>query len=91
MPLAGTQLALKNAAKSAALSALKASQQPKVPEDAPLPEDNLDAIAAAIAEAVVVALNHILANAQVAPGIPVATAGSPAAQTGSTVSVGTLL
>ncbi len=47
-----------------------------------------DATALAIAEAVV---EHIKQAAQVAPGIPVATAGSPSAQTGSTTAPGVIL
>jgi len=50
---------------------------------------------AAIAKAVSASAEDIcamlLTEAQVAPGIPVATAGSPAAQTGATTSPGKLL
>jgi hypothetical protein len=42
---------------------------------------------AAIAEAVI---EHFLAEAVIAPGIPVATAGSPSAQTGATTGPGSL-
>ena len=45
------------------------------------------ATAEAIAEAVV---EHITQAAQVLPGIPVATAGSPSAQTGATTGPGTI-
>ena len=43
-------------------------------------------LATAIAEAGL----YVVANAQVNPGIPVATAGGPAAQTGATTAPGTL-
>lgn len=36
-------------------------------------------------------VNFLLASAQVAPGIPVATAGGPTAQTGATTAPGTLI
>lgn len=91
MPLAGTQVTLKNAAKNAALNYLKQAFRSKLPDDAELPTENLEDVANAIAEAVVVTLNHILANAQVAPGIPVTTAGSPSAMSGATVGPGKLL
>jgi hypothetical protein len=41
----------------------------------------------ALAEAIV---EHIVASATVLPGIPVATAGSPSAQTGATTGPGTI-
>jgi hypothetical protein len=45
-------------------------------------------IAADIAQAIIEA---ILAQAEVAPGIPVTTAGSPAAQSGATVAPGKII
>lgn len=46
------------------------------------------AVAAGVSEAII---PYIVANAVVAPGIPVATAGSPAAQTGATTGTGVIL
>jgi hypothetical protein len=37
-----------------------------------------------------VVVDHLIANSQVLPGIPVATAGSPTAQTGATTGPGAL-
>jgi hypothetical protein len=55
--------------------------------DVPLLDDTSKAIYNAIAAAVIA---HIQTNAQIPPGIPVATAGSPTAQTGATTGPGTI-
>lgn len=59
------------------------------------PDDSMDShakLAEAISKAVAkVIANLLLTEVQVAPGIPVATAGSPAAQTGATTAPGKLL
>jgi N-acetylglucosamine kinase-like BadF-type ATPase len=84
MPLAGTSAVLAALIKSKRLAKLDPAQ---VAANAA----GLDAMTddcAAIAEAV---LEHVVANATlvVAAGIPVATAGSAAAQTGATTAPGT--
>ncbi len=48
-------------------------------------------MAAAISDIILTIVTAIQTQAQVAPGIPVATAGSPAAQTGATVAPGMIL
>lgn len=91
MPLSGTENILKQQVRQAALNILKATMEPKLPPDADFPVEDLEAIADAIAEGVVITMQHIAANAQVTPGIPVATAGSPTSQVGATTSPGVLL
>lgn len=54
-------------------------------------QKNWESIAKAVAATAEDICNLLLQEAQVAPGIPVATAGSPAAQTGATTSPGKLL
>ena len=76
MPLAGTQTAL------AALI-----QQKLVAAGFPASDAHTLQVWTAVAEAVI---EHVIANAQITvlPGIPVATAGSPSAQTGATTAPG---
>lgn len=91
MPLQGTHEALKQAAKSVAYRTLRERQLPKLPEGNDFPDDNIDAVADAISEAVVQMLDHILANGEVAGGIPVAVSGTAASQTGATTSNGKIV
>jgi N-acetylglucosamine kinase-like BadF-type ATPase len=84
MPLTGTDSALAALIKSKRLAKLDPAQVAS--NSAGLDAMNDDC--AAIAEAVIA---HLLANVTliVAAGIPVATAGGPAAQTGATTAPGT--
>jgi hypothetical protein len=52
-------------------------------------ENSQDPISA-LADGLATAIDDYIKSAQVAPGIPVATTGSPAAQTGATTGLGTL-
>jgi hypothetical protein len=48
-------------------------------------------LAAAISDIAMTIVEELLTSAEIAPGIPVATAGSPAAQSGSTVGPGKIV
>lgn len=84
MPLSGTDAALAALIKSKRLAKLSASEVASNAAGMAAMNDDC----AAIAEAVIA---HLLANVTliVAAGIPVATAGGPAAQTGATTAPGT--
>lgn len=50
-----------------------------------------DANDARLAQDLAAAIHSYVSAAQVAPGIPVSTAGSPTAQTGATTGIGTII
>jgi hypothetical protein len=79
MPITGTTAALATLIKTKRLAKLHPTQR----------VDNaaMQADCEAIAEAVI---EHLLANATIPPGIPVATTGTAAAQTGATTGPGTI-
>ena len=81
---------IKKKAETAALNALTSSNAANS-KDNPEASKTHKNMAAAIAAAVEVVITSILSDAQVAPGIPVVTAGSPAAQSGATTSPGKIL
>lgn len=54
-------------------------------------KDSHKKLAAAISDIAIDIVECLLKDAQVAPGIPVATAGSPAAQSGTTTAPGKLM
>lgn len=57
----------------------------------PVAEEFLQKLASAISDIAADIVDEMHTNAQIAPGIPVATAGSPAAQTGATTGPGKIL
>jgi hypothetical protein len=80
MPLAGTTAVLAASIKAKRLAKLDPSQRV---DNAAMAADS-----EAIAEAVI---EHFLANAAIAAGIPVSTTGTAAAQTGATTAPGVLV
>lgn len=94
MPLAGSDSLLEKTMTAAIFAGLQAEFASDVAPSgsfaATLSQQHMK-MAKAIAKAATPIVLHIVANAQVAPGIPVATAGGPAAQTGASVGPGVLL
>lgn len=81
---------IKQKAKTAALNILK-SKNAANGKDNPQADKTHEAVAEAISAAIEVVINSILTEAQIAPGIPVTTAGSPAAQAGATTAPGKII
>ena len=88
MPIVEAKIA--SAMEAAIMSELSSAfAGPDAPPDG---ADSNKKLAAAVAKGVAKILAQtLLADAQVSPGIPVATAGSPAAQTGATTAPGKLM
>ena len=90
MPILAGQAKLKAAIKTRVYNALKKSNSGNAKSN-PQADKTWHTQAEAISEIAEDICQFLLTDVQVAPGIPVTTAGSPAAQAGATTSPGKLL